>query len=339
MTDIYPYNTSSVRPRRGGIYEADLNMLLTSHFGSDVITISSARVGLYLIQKSLGFSRMDHILIPDFFCREVLYILNLHGFGVQEPNARTKAVVVLHQWGYPQRMDVVMNEAKKRKWVVIEDCVHTFGSTYRGKIVGSFGDAAIISFPKFFPTYVGGAIVSRRDDIISYARVTLSKPHSAEHHSFDHMSVQVGKSYYLLRKLPFVAPAVYIQSIHFPKIPTAALQRFPGTLETFRLELAQRKNNFITLKQAAGAKYHPKQLDEDCDVVPMCVPMFFPEEKLIRVQRMLKEKNIVAEILHFDVNRNMLHPRYKKCLALPCHQYITEKELSHMCDVIRRVGY
>ena len=52
---------------------------------------------------------------------------------------------------------------------------------------------------------------------------------------------------------------------------------------------------------------------------------------------MLKEKHIIADILHFDVNRNALHPQYKKCLAFPCHQYITDEELHDMCDVISRV--
>lgn len=335
-TDIYPYNSFSVRSDMTTQSEEALDALLTEYFGMKTATVSSARAGLYLILKYIGLRRTDHILIPDFLCRSVLYILNLQGFAVQEANARTKAIFVFHQWGYPQRMDIIMSEAKKRGWYLIEDCAHAFGSTYRGQMVGSFGDASIVSFPKIFPTYVGGAVLSKHDNLIAYVRDTRKGPRSVGHRLFDHLSVYVGRKNYLLRDLPFLATALYIKSIHFPRIARAALKRFPPTLENMTSHIARRKYIFQTLKKKAGLEYHPFELDDDSDVIPLCVPIFFPEEKLRAAQDMLKEKNIIADILHFDINRNMLNPHYKKCLAFPCHQYVTDEELNCMCDVIRR---
>ncbi len=317
--------------------ETRLEKLLTKYFGVETVVTSSARAGLYLILKELGLARTDHIVVPDFLCRSVLYIINLLGFAVQEPDARTKAIFVFHQWGYPQRMDIIMDEAKKRGWFVIEDCAHAFGSMYKGKVVGSFGDAAIISFPKFFPTYVGGAVVSRRGDIIAYVRDMRMKARSWRHRIFDRVSVRAARQNYLLRQPPFILTALYIKSIHFPRIARAALKRFPATSEQLASVIARRKEIFQTLKKKAGPQYHPKELDDDSDVVPLCVPIFFPEEKLKAAQQMLKEKNINADILHFDINRNMLNPHYKKCLAFPCHQEITDKELEYMCEVIDRI--
>lgn len=336
-TDIYPYNRDSVRSRAAGKSETELDTFLTEYFGVEAAVTSSARAGLYLILKQLGLGRTDHIVVPDYLCRSVLYILNLLGFCVQEPNARTKAIFVLHQWGYPQRMDIIMDEAKKNGWFVIEDCAHTFGSTYRGQVAGSFGDAAIVSFPKFFPTYVGGAVISKRADIIASARDTRLEPRSWKHRVFDRWSVRAARQNYLLRKPPFLLTAIYIKSIHFPRIARTALQRFPATFENLQSDIARRKYIFRELKKKAGPKYHPASLDDDSEVVPLCVPLFFPEDKLQRAREMLKEKNIVADILHFDVNRNALRPQYKKCLAFPCHQYITDEELNDMCDVISRV--
>ncbi len=332
-TDIYPYNDKPVS--KSAKSEAELDMLLTDYFGVETAVISSARSGLYIILKQLGLGRTDHILVPDFLCRSVLYIINLLGFAVQEPNARTKAIFVFHQWGYPQKMDIIMEEAKKREWAVIEDCAHAFGSKYKGKTVGSFGDGAIISFPKFFPTYVGGAVVSTRKDIIARVHETRMEPRSWRHRVFDRVSVRAAKLNYLLRKPPFLLTAIYIKSIHFPRIARIALQRFPPAKD-FAFDIARRKHVFETLKEKAGPEYHPVHLDDDSEVVPLCVPIFFPEEKLKPAQQMLKEKNIAADILHFDVNRNMLNPSYKKCLAFPCHQRITDEELACMCEVISR---
>lgn len=336
-TDIYPYNRASVRRHAAGKSEAELDLLLTEYFGVETAVTSSARAGLYLVLKQLGLARTDHILVPDYLCRSVLYILNLLGFCVQESNARTKAIFVLHQWGYPQRMDTIMDEAKKNGWFVIEDCAHTFGSTYQGQVTGSFGDAAIVSFPKFFPTYVGGAVVSKRPDIIAEVRGVRTASRSMRHRVFDRLSVRAARQNYLLRVPPFLLTAIYIKSIHFPRIARTALARFPATLENMKADIARRKYIFQTLKKKAGPDYHPSMLDEDSEIIPLCVPLFFPEDKLRKAQEMLKEKHIIADILHFDVNRNALHPQYKKCLAFPCHQYITDEELHHMCDVISRI--
>lgn len=335
MTDIYPYNKKSVRPHTA-LSATSLDELLSTYFGIKAAVVSSARAGIYLIIKHLGLVRTDHIVVPDFLCRSVLYILNLQGFGVQQANARTKAVFVLHQWGYPQRMDIIMAEAKKRGWSVIEDCAHSFGSTYRGEMIGSFGDAAVVSFPKLFPTYVGGAVLSRRDDVISNINDIRFTPKSLGHRLFDRVSVYEARQKYFRRKPIFLSHAVYIKSIHFPKIASAALRRFPQTLKDLKFDIARRRYCLDTLKNWEGGKYYPSHLEEGSEVVPLCVPMFFPEGKLLAAQKMLKEKNIAADILHFDVNRNILNPNYKKCLALPCHQYVTEDELSVMCDVISR---
>ncbi len=337
MTDIYPYNKKAVKHTHAVIKESALDEILSQYFGTKAAVVSSARAGIYHIIRQLGLVRTDHILVPDFLCRSVLYILNLQGFGVQQSNARTRAVFALHQWGYPQRMDIIMAEAKKRGWFVIEDCAHSFGSTYQGQMVGGFGDAAVVTFPKFFPTYVGGAVLSRRDDIIDSVRNLRLEPRSLGHRLFDCVSVYEARQKYLRRKPIFLSYAVYIKSIHFPKIASAALRRFPQTLEDLKSEIARRRYCFDTLKKREGGKYYPSHLEERSEIIPLCVPMFFPEGKLLVAQQMLKEKNIAADILHFDVNRNILDPQYKKCLALPCHQYITEKELGYICDVISRV--
>ena len=58
---------------------------------------------------------------------------------------RTKAIVVVHYYGYPCDMDRIMAIAKKHNLYVIEDCSHAQGGMYKGKRVGSFGDVAAMS--------------------------------------------------------------------------------------------------------------------------------------------------------------------------------------------------
>lgn len=62
---------------------------------------------------------------------------------------KTKAIIPVHLYGQPCDMDIIMDIAKRYNLYVIEDCCQAIGATYKGKMVGSFGDVGCFSF---FPT-------------------------------------------------------------------------------------------------------------------------------------------------------------------------------------------
>ena len=59
---------------------------------------------------------------------------------------RTKAIIVVHLAGWPCEMDDILTLANRHCVKVIEDCAQAQGARYRGRPVGSFGDAAAFSF-------------------------------------------------------------------------------------------------------------------------------------------------------------------------------------------------
>ncbi|MGC2660298.1 MAG: DegT/DnrJ/EryC1/StrS family aminotransferase [Bryobacteraceae bacterium] len=59
---------------------------------------------------------------------------------------QTRAIIAVHLAGWPCDMDRILKVASEFNLRVIEDCAQAHGATYRGKPVGSFGDAAAFSF-------------------------------------------------------------------------------------------------------------------------------------------------------------------------------------------------
>lgn len=82
----------------------------------------------------------------------------------------TRAIFLAHTLGNPYNLDAVMELVKKHKLWLIEDCCDALGSTYRGKMVGSFGHIATCSFyPAHHITMGEGGAVFTNDDRLARA--------------------------------------------------------------------------------------------------------------------------------------------------------------------------
>lgn len=91
---------------------------------------------------------------------------------------RTKAILPVHLYGQPCDMDAIMDIAGRYGLRVVEDCAQAIGATYRGRPVGSFGDAGCLSF---FPSKNlgcfgdGGMVITNNQQIAD--RIDILRRH------------------------------------------------------------------------------------------------------------------------------------------------------------------
>lgn len=76
--------------------------------------------------------------------------------------ARTKAIIVVHLFGMPSRMDELLDIARRHNLKLLEDASHAHGATYHDKLIGTLGDAAVFSMQtnKLCPAGEGGMLVT-----------------------------------------------------------------------------------------------------------------------------------------------------------------------------------
>lgn len=84
---------------------------------------------------------------------------------------RTKAIMLAHCLGNPFNLDVVTALCKKYNLWLVEDCCDALGTTYRGQMVGTFGDIATLSF---YPAHhitmgEGGAVFTNNEELMRIA--------------------------------------------------------------------------------------------------------------------------------------------------------------------------
>jgi dTDP-4-amino-4,6-dideoxygalactose transaminase len=79
---------------------------------------------------------------------------------------KPKAIIVVHLYGMPAKMNEILSIANKYKITLIEDAAEALGSTYKGQKCGTFGDFGILSFNgnKIITTSGGGALVCKSEE-------------------------------------------------------------------------------------------------------------------------------------------------------------------------------
>jgi dTDP-4-amino-4,6-dideoxygalactose transaminase len=128
------------------------------------IGVGNGLDALMLSLRALGVGKGDEVIVPSntfiatalavtyvgatpIFVEPDMQTYNIDPDRIEEKiNNNTKAIMPVHLYGQPADMDPIMEIAKKYNLYVIEDCAQAHGATYKGKIIGSFGDAAGFSF-------------------------------------------------------------------------------------------------------------------------------------------------------------------------------------------------
>jgi dTDP-4-amino-4,6-dideoxygalactose transaminase len=156
------------------------------------VAVANGTDALEIGLQAIGVSQGDEVLVPanTFFATAEAVgnvgatpvfvdidpqTYNIDAAKIEEKiTARTKAVIPVHLYGLPAEMDAVMRIARERGLKVLEDCAQAHGATFKGKTVGTFGDAATFSF---YPSKNlgafgdAGAIVTDSDETAQRARL------------------------------------------------------------------------------------------------------------------------------------------------------------------------
>lgn len=155
------------------------------------IAVNSGTAALHIALASIGIGPGDEVIVPPvtFFSTisSVLHQNAIPVFADIDPESfclipsdvenkitqNTKAVIPVHIFGNAAEMDEIIKIASENNVKVIEDCAQAHGTEYKGKKVGSIGDAGCFSFyaTKHMTTGEGGMITTNDDTLAEKARI------------------------------------------------------------------------------------------------------------------------------------------------------------------------
>lgn len=151
------------------------------------VAVNSGTTALLVALGGLGIGPGDEVIVPGYtfiasmsaviyaraipILAEVDRTLNLDPEDVRKKiTPRTKAIMAVHMLGNPARLDELKAIADEHGLLLIEDCAQAFGASYKGRRVGSIGNAGAYSFNIFKTITAGDGGMVVTSDETAYRR-------------------------------------------------------------------------------------------------------------------------------------------------------------------------
>lgn len=160
------------------------------------VSVNSATSGLYAALGALGVGFGDEVIVspstmsacavgPLIYGAIPIFADIERKTGALNPadierrvTARTKVILVVHQFGIPADMDPILDVAKRHGIKVIEDCAQAHGAKYKGRYVGTMGDIGVFSLNVNKSIQCGeGGVCTTNDRDLAY-RLELIRNHA-----------------------------------------------------------------------------------------------------------------------------------------------------------------
>lgn len=176
--------------RRWSGYLQQFEQAFAEYVGArHALATSSGTGALHLALAALGIGPGDEVIVPDLTwvatANAVLYVGATPVFADVEPESwcldpasleaaiteRTRAVIPVHLYGHPARMDRILDIARRHGLYVVEDAAPAIGAEFQGRRVGALGDIGCFSFQgaKLTVTGEGGMLVTDSGELYSRA--------------------------------------------------------------------------------------------------------------------------------------------------------------------------
>jgi len=314
--------------------------------------VNNCTAALHLAMLALDIKKGDEVLVADYSFpstgHAVLYVgakpvfidvdpltYNMNPSLLEEKiNKRTKAIIPVHTFGQSADMDRIMRIAKKHGLKVVEDAAWGFGTRFKGKPVGTFGDIGCFSFQgrKGITTGEGGMVAVKNGAVANKVRIFSrigSEPYVEDGINLLRFTT-LGYNF----KLSDIAAGIGIAQIKlFPK---------------------------MTKKRQALAKYYDEKLDsipfldkpylskKSNHTYPAYVCLAKDGKTRNGLIRELMKRKIQTQIGTYALHLQPIYKTKKRCpvsadifrraIALPLYYEMTHKNIDEVISAIRKIG-
>jgi 8-amino-3,8-dideoxy-alpha-D-manno-octulosonate transaminase len=292
-------------PRKGIWKSKELETEICNRFGVNYAQLtSSGTAALTTAMAALGIGAGDEVIMPAFtFVASFEAVLSTGAIPVLvdiddsltlAPDAvraaitpKTKCIMPVHMCGSMADLDALRAICNEHKLFLLEDACQSIGGTYKGKALGSIGDAGTFSFDfvKTITCGEGGVVMTNNKDV-------YIKSDAFTDHGHDHLGVDRGADLH-----PFLGYNFRISELH-AAVGLAQIKKLDNFLAI------QKKNNQIIrsyIEKVPGVSFRavPDPAGDSYSFLTWFLPSQLLTEKVIEA---MKKEGILAGNFYWYAN-------------------------------------
>jgi dTDP-4-amino-4,6-dideoxygalactose transaminase len=357
-------------------------------------SFNSGRSSLVAILEALEIKEGDEVLLQGFTCNSAIIpilgrkakpvfvdiddTLNLDPQDLEKKiTPQSKAVMIQHTFGWPAKIDEILEITRKHNLFLIEDCAHSLGARYKRKFCGTFGDIAFFSFgrDKIISSVFGGMVVTNNNDLaerINRFKKELTYPSASW--VFQQLLHPVLVSYLILpgyrfpnfgklllvffQKIKILSKAVHWREKE-GKIPSYFPKKLPNALASLALSQFKKLEKFNSHRKKIARLYQnelnkfilPFSAEKEGAIFMRCPVLVDNSDKTLREAR--KKKILLNDgwrkspIVPPDTNIERMNYTLGSCpkaekvadkiLNLPTHINISEEKAERIVGFLKNI--
>lgn len=317
--------------------------------------VSSGTAAIHLALRALNIGSGDEVICSSFTfiasANPILYQNATPIFVDSEPETwnmnpefleqaiqdrmrngkKPKAIILVHLYGMPAKLQEILAIAKRYEIPVIEDAAEALGSLYQKKQVGNFGEIGIFSFNgnKIITTSAGGALIAASENHIKQAKFLATQAKDPAPH-YEHS--QVGYNYRMSninagigRGQLEVLPKRVKQRREIFSFYKEAFQEIEA-IQFLKEPTGHFSNRWLTTIILENSSVTPEKLRQHLET---CNIETRPLWKPMHLQPVFKG----APFYGSDVSKNL----FAKGLCLPSGSSLTEEDLARVVKQVKKV--
>lgn len=324
------------------------------------VGVGSATNALHLSLRALNIGPGDEVIVPTFtfaasanavdFCQgtPILTDVDSSTFNItaseieKNISKKTKAIVVVHYGGQSCDMSEIMKISKKNKIPVVEDCAHSLGSLYKGKMCGSIGSTGCFSFypTKVITTGEGGMLSTNSSNLFKIVNslrthgMSILPPQREKKGSWKYDIKDLGYNYRLdeIRSALGISQLMRINDINKKRINlaniyTKKLSKVPGIItpiqkpdrnHIYHLYTIKITKDYHLTRNELFEKLHKSGIGSSVQYIPLH-DMSFYKQKYRSKQNKFKNSNLIKN----------------QVLSLPLFPTMTKKQIEFVIKTIQ----
>lgn len=330
---------------------------MSSYLGTEEklcsLSLSSGTAALHLAVKLAGIKRGDIVLCSDMTFSATVNPVSYEG-GIQvfvdsekdtwnmdpaalekafEKYPQAKAVILVHLYGIPAKVDEIKEICEKHNAILIEDAAEALSASYKGRQCGTFGDFGILSFNgnKIITTSGGGMLITKTEQAREKALFWATQ---AREKALWYQHEEIGYNYRMSNIVAGIGRGQLPHLEQHKELKTAIYNRYKEELKNLPVEM-----NPYLKDSSPNFWLSCMLINNDCGVKPTEIIEKLAAENIesrpiwkpMHLQPVFKDNDFISAAEEKSVGTDV----FERGICLPSDIKMTEEEQSYVIDIIK----